>query len=238
MILAAANVPSSKKTRIWLIGDSTISIKDPKAYPETGWGMPFVNYWDSTVEVVNLAMNGRSTRTFMEEKRWEPVMAGLQEGDYVFIQFGHNDENPEKKTYVNEDGYRKFLELYVSDTRSKKGIPVLITPVSRRKFDSTGTINETHRVYSAIVREVAAREKVVLIDLDAESRALFNKLGKEASTHLFLHLQPGEHPNYPEGKTDDTHFSELGALKVSGLILENIRRQIPSLAARITKPVK
>src|SRR5258705_2624514 len=81
-----------KKITIWLIGDSTMSIKDPKTYPETGWGMPFVFFWDSTITVDNRAMNGRSTRTFMEEKRWEPVIANMQEGDYVFIQFGHNDE--------------------------------------------------------------------------------------------------------------------------------------------------
>src|SRR5262245_23883057 len=92
--LSAFSFVPKKKITVWLIGDSTMSVKEIKAYPETGWGMPFVYFWDSTVKVDNRAMNGRSTRTFMEEKRWDPVARDLQEGDYVFIQFGHNDEVP------------------------------------------------------------------------------------------------------------------------------------------------
>src|SRR5688500_13563032 len=95
--------PTEKKIKVWLIGDSTMSVKDVRAYPETGWGMPFVFFWDFTVTVDNRAMNGRSTRTFMEEKRWDPVVSEMQEGDYVFIQFGHNDEVSTKKSYVPEN---------------------------------------------------------------------------------------------------------------------------------------
>src|SRR5450432_679627 len=223
VILAAFNFPGKKKIKIWLIGDSTMSVKELKAYPETGWGMPFVNFWDSTVTVDNRAMNGRSTRTFMEEKRWDPVVNDMQEGDYVFIQFGHNDEVPSKKSYVPEKDFKVNLIKYITDTKNKKANPVLITPVARRKFDSAGHIEETHAVYAQIVRDVAKENNVPLIDLSEKAKALYQQLGPEASKYLFDYLVPGGNPNYPEGKQDDTHFSELGARKIAELVLAEIR---------------
>jgi lysophospholipase L1-like esterase len=229
-------VPAKKKITIWLIGDSTMSVKDVKAYPETGWGMPFVYFWDSTVMVDNRAMNGRSTRTFFEEKRWEPVVSNMQEGDYVFIQFGHNDEVPTKKSYVTEADFKTNLIKYITDTRNKKANPVLLTPVARRKFDSTGHIQETHAVYAQIVRDVAKENNVPLIDLAEKAKALYQQLGPEASKYLFNYLVPGEHPNYPEGKVDDTHFSELGARKIAEIVLAEIRALWLELAERIVRP--
>lgn len=226
-----------KKITIWLIGDSTMSVKEKKAYPETGWGMPFVYFWDSTVTVDNRAMNGRSTRTFMEEKRWAPVVNEMQEGDYVFIQFGHNDEVPTKRSYTPEKDFKANLVKYVNDTRNKKGNPVLITPVARRKFDSTGNIMETHAVYAQIVRDVAKENNVPLIDLSEKSKALFQQLGPETSKYLLNYLSSGEHPNYPEGKQDDTHFSELGARKIAEIVLAEIKNLKLDLSERIVKPV-
>ena len=231
--LMAFACPPKNKIKIWLIGDSTMSVKEIKAYPETGWGMPFVYFWDSTVEVDNRAKNGRSTKSFISEGLWQPVMKNMQEGDYAFIQFGHNDEVSTKKTYTTETEFRDNLVKYISETKNKKGIPVLLTPVARRKFDSTGKIQGTHEVYAQIVREVAAREKVILIDLDKKSQVLYQQLGPEASKCLFNYLVPGEHPNYPEGKQDDTHFSELGARKIAEIVLSEIRTSIPELADRI-----
>ena len=235
LVLCLAFAPPKKKITIWLIGDSTMSIKETKAYPETGWGMPFVFFWDSTVRVDNRAMNGRSTRTFMEEKRWDPVVSAMEEGDYVFIQFGHNDEVPTKKSYVPENDFKANLIKYITDTRNKKGIPVLITPVARRKFDSTGHIEETHAVYAQIVREVAKQNNVPLIDLAEEGKTLYQQMGPQTSKYLFNYLAPGEHPNYPEGKQDDTHFSELGARKIAELVLNDIRTLLPDLAMRLIK---
>lgn len=231
--LLAFTIPDNKKISIWLIGDSTMSVKDKKAYPETGWGMPFVYFWDSTVTVDNRAMNGRSTRTFMEENRWNPVIEKMQEGDWVLVQFGHNDEVPTKKSYVTEKDFKANLLKYVNDTRSKKANPVLITPVARRKFDSTGHIQETHAVYAQIVRDVAKENNVPMIDLDRKSQQLLQQMGPDASKYLFNHLKPGENPNYPEGKVDDTHFSELGARKIAELVLAEIRAQRLPLADRI-----
>ena len=229
LAMMAFAFPEKKKIRLWLIGDSTMSVKDVKAYPETGWGMPFAYFWDSAVTVDNRAMNGRSTRTFMEEKRWDPVVNNLQEGDYVFIQFGHNDEVPSKKSYVPEKDFKANLVKYITDTRNKKATPVLLTPVARRKFDSTGNIMETHAVYAQIVRDAAKENNVLLIDLSEKSKTLLQQLGPETSKYLFNYLTPGEHPNYPEGKQDDTHFNELGARKIAEIVLTEIKNLQPAL---------
>jgi lysophospholipase L1-like esterase len=226
-----------KKTTVWLIGDSTMANKEIRAYPETGWGMPFSNFFDSTIVVDNRAKNGRSTQSFINEKLWQPVVDNLAAGDYVFVQFGHNDEVPTKKTYTTEEQFRNNLIRYVNETRAKKAFPILITPVARRKFDSTGHVVGTHDAYSAIVRSVAEQLKVPLIDLDKKSQALLQQFGLENSMLLYNHLQPGEHPNYPEGKDDDTHFSELGARKMAEIVLQEIRNLKLPLADHIYHPL-
>lgn len=125
----------------------------------------------------------------------------------------------------------------MAEVRAKKGQPVLITPVARRKFNAAGKIEGTHEVYSAIVRSVATALKVPLIDLDHQAQELYQQLGVENSKLLFNHLQPGEHPNYPGGKADDTHFNELGARKIAERVLADIRTLLPGLAEHIIKPV-
>lgn len=228
--------PPVKKITIFIAGDSTASIKEIKAYPETGWGMPFVYFWDSTVTVQNLAKNGRSTKSFRQEGLWDRIANAAKEGDYVLIQFGHNDEVPTKKTYTTEEEFTNNLVEYVKETRQRKAIPVLLTPVARRKFDSTGQIVGTHDVYAQLVRNVAKAEQVALIDLDVKSQALYQQMGVEYSKLLFLQLKPGEHPNYPAGKEDNTHFSELGARLVAQLVLDEIKKTLPALANYIVKP--
>lgn len=221
--------------KVYLIGDSTMANKQVKAYPETGWGMPFAYFWDNTVTVDNRAQNGRSTKTFINEKLWEPVERDLKEGDYVFVQFGHNDEVPTKGSYINEEGFKINLVKFVTESRNKKAIPVLITPVARRKFNAAGNIEETHAVYAEIVRKVAAEQNVPLIDLDKESQEVLQKLGPDASTLYYNHLVPGQNPNYPDGKIDDTHFSELGARKMAEIVLADIKSLKLELANRISK---
>lgn len=228
MLLFSFVLMPPKKTRVWMIGDSTMCIYGPERTPLTGWGMPFAVFFDSTVQVDNRARGGRSTRTFLSENRWVPVKDSMQEGDYVLIQFGHNDEAKEDKykdRYTSPEDYRKNLMLFVTDTRARKANPVLITPVSRMRFDKSGNALETHTEYSAIVTEVAKALEVPLIDLDTESRQLFQKLGPEASKLLFMQLEPGEHPFYPEGSKDNTHFNELGARKMAQIVLAKMREQ-------------
>lgn len=230
-------VQQPSKTTVYLIGDSTIANKAVSAYPETGWGMPFATFFDSTVVVSNHAMNGRSTRTFLSENRWQPIVDKLKAGDYVFMQFGHNDESKEKTDrYTTPEDYKKNLVKFISETRVRHATPVVLSPVSRRKFED-GIQQETHVEYSRLAAEVANEQKVAFIDLDMQSRALYQSVGEEHSKLLFLQLQPGEHPNYPDGKEDNTHFSELGARKIAQLVLNNVKQLNLELAAHIRKPV-
>ncbi len=237
--LLAFTKPEKKKVTVWLCGDSTMSIKETKAYPETGWGMPFAYFFDSTVTVRNLAKNGRSTKTFISEKLWQTVADNAREGDYVFIQFGHNDEAKEKvERYTTPGEYKANLKKFIAEARLKNAIPVLLTPVSRRRFDNDGKTVETHEIYSGLVRETAAETGVTIIDLDSKSRELYQQFGKENSKWLFLQLKPGEHPNYPEGKEDNTHFNELGARLIAEIVLKEIKDLKLELSERIIVPVK
>lgn len=238
ILLLAFVSPQEEKTTVWLIGDSTMSVKNPRAYPETGWGMPFVYFFDSTVKVENHAKNGRSTRTFISEGLWQPVADGIKAGDYLFIQFGHNDESKEKTDrYTTPEQYTANLTRFVNEARERKAIPILLTPVSRRRFKNGHAI-ESHEIYSPLVRELAKKMAVPLIDLDAASMKLYGQMGEEQSKLLFLHLQPGEHPAYPEGKTDNTHFNELGARLIAQIVLAETIKLQPELAGKLVKPLK
>lgn len=237
--LLAFILPAKKKIKIFLAGDSTIAIKDTKVYPETGWGMPFVYFWDSTVTVVNRAKNGRSTKTFISEGLWKSVINEAGEGDYVIIQFGHNDAAVTKpERYATPDTFKMNLARFIKETREKNATPILFTPVSRRKFDKEGRAVETHELYAALVKEVAVQEKADLVDLDELSKTLYQQFGPELSKLLFLQLKPGEHPNYPEGRDDNTHFNELGARLVAQLVLKELVTLKTDLAERVISTVK
>lgn len=234
LLMAFSLQQEKKKITIFLAGDSTMAAKESRAFPETGWGMPFVYFFDSTVSVSNRAKNGRSTRTFIAEGLWQQLIGDVKAGDYVLIQFGHNDEAKEKTDrYTTPDEYKANLTRFISETRNKGAHPVLITPVSRRRFDTSGNAIPTHELYSALVHETAKAQQVPLIDLDANSRALYQQFGKDHSKWLFLQLNPGEHPNYPQGRNDNTHFSEMGARLVAQLVLQDLRTLEPELASRI-----
>jgi lysophospholipase L1-like esterase len=232
-VIVSFILPKKKQIKIFMAGDSTMAIKETNAFPETGWGMPFVYFWDNSVTVVNKAKNGASTRTFREDGLWLPIQQQEENGDYVFIQFGHNDEVPTKKSYTTPQEFQKNLKQYINETRSKNAIPILLTPVARRKFDSTGHIEGTHEEYSKLVRQIAVEENVVLIDLDKISQSMYQQFGADKSKLLFVQLQKGEHPNYPDGREDNTHFSEFGARLVAELVLNAIKEKIPELAERI-----
>ncbi|RYF88725.1 MAG: GntR family transcriptional regulator, partial [Chitinophagaceae bacterium] len=169
---------------------------------------------------------------------WKSIYEEAGEGDYVLIQFGHNDEAVEKKErYATPDTFKMNLVRFIEESRQKKAIPVLFTPVSRRKFDKEGNAIETHVIYSALVKEVAAQQNVPLIDLDEKSRQLYQQFGDEHSKLLFLQLKPGEHPNYPDGKNDNTHFNELGARLIAQIVLQELKALNIGLQERVVVPV-
>jgi lysophospholipase L1-like esterase len=217
---------------VYMIGDSTMSEKEVEAYPETGWGTPFAVFFDESVTVENHARNGRSTRTFLEEGRWQPVVENLEAGDYVFIQFGHNDEVPSKEQYTTEENFKANLTKFVAETREKGGMPILLTPVARRHFADDGTLEKTHP-YARLTRTVAKAHDVALIDHTKKSKALLRELGSEDSKFLYNHLEPGQHPNYPQGREDDTHFNNYGARRMAELVLDGIQELDLDLATRV-----
>lgn len=238
-MITAFSFPPKKKIKIWMIGDSTMCLYESNRAPLTGWGMPFANFFDSTVTIENKARGGRSTRTFISENRWQPVADSLSEGDYVLIQFGHNDEAKEEKykdRYTPVPDYKTNLIKFITESREKKSIPVLITPVTRMRFDAAGKIQETHVEYSAAVWEVGKAYDVPVIDLDTKSRNLLQKFGPEYSKMFFMQLDSLEHPNYPDGQKDNTHFNEFGARRMAELVLAEIRNLKLELAERIVVP--
>jgi lysophospholipase L1-like esterase len=239
IVLLSSFSSEERKITVYLIGDSTIADKQPDKFPETGWGTPFKIFFDSTVVVDNRAKNGRSTRTFISENLWQPITNALREGDYVLMQFGHNDESKEKTDrYTSPEDYKKNLVKFITETRNKKANPVVLSPVTRRRFDKNGNIEETHSEYSKLAREVAKEQNVPFIDLDGKSRELLQQFGAEQSKLLFLQLTRGEHPNYPEGKDDNTHFNELGARKMAQLVLAEIVALRLGLTERIVNRKK
>ncbi|MGZ3951330.1 MAG: rhamnogalacturonan acetylesterase [Flavisolibacter sp.] len=239
LILVSFSLPPKKKIKVYLVGDSTMCEYESKRAPLTGWGMPFRYFFDSTVAIDNRAKGGRSTRTFLSEGRWQPIADSLQEGDYVLVQFGHNDEAKDEKykdRYTPVPDYKTNLIKFITETRNKKAIPVIITPVSRMRFNKDGKQEETHTEYTAACYEIATKYNVPLIDLDKKSRDLYNQLGPQATKLLFMQLEPGENPSYPQGQKDNTHFNEYGARRIAELVLQGIRENKLELAERIVKP--
>lgn len=221
-----------KQTALYIIGDSTAANKAADKFPETGWGMELQPFFKDDVKVDNRALNGRSTKSFRAEKRWQPIFNQLKAGDYVFIEFGHNDEKVDKPTVgVSLADFKINLVNYVNEARSKQAIPVLLTPISRRSFKN-GVLVDSHGDYPRITRSVADSLKVPLIDMLVKTESLLNKLGDQPSIKLFLHVDSG-HVNYPQGKKDDTHLSPDGAKQIAGLVVQGIRENKLRLAKKL-----
>lgn len=233
LLAGLAGMAAPDPITIFLAGDSTMAQKLASRKPETGWGEALQQYFDvDRARVVNLARNGRSTRSFVTEGRWGALLEEVEAGDYVFIQFGHNDEkadNPSVYADVRTD-YPANLRRFVSEVRERGGHPVLLTPVARRRFASDGTVEDTHGAYPDAVREVAREESVPLIDMQQRSTEILRRYGQEESRSLFLHLDSAAHPNYPRGVRDDTHFSPLGAEVMAREVVAGIRESVPELA--------
>jgi lysophospholipase L1-like esterase len=217
--------PARGGITIYLAGDSTMAEKLPDKRPETGWGEALQKFFNpDKVKIENHAKNGRSTRTFIEEKLWQAIVDKLKRGDYVFIEFGHNDAARDKTDrYTPPEDYRRNLVRFITEVREKKAIPVLLTPVMRRRFDKDGNFQDSHGEYPDIVRAVASENRVPLIDMHRRSEKVLKQYGVEESKKLFLQLKPNENAKYPKGIEDNTHFSPLGAEVMAGLAVEGIR---------------
>lgn len=230
VLLLAPAALGQEPVTVFLAGDSTMAPKLETKRPETGWGEQLQKHFDEKrVRVDNHAMNGRSTKTFISEGRWQALVDKVKEGDYVLIQFGHNDQAKDKgERYTPPDDFRANLARFVAEVRAKKATPVLLTPVMRRRFDKEGKFYDVHGEYPDLTRRVASEQKVTLIDMHRMSEKVLVRYGPEESRKLFLQLKAGEHPNYPQGVDDNTHFNPLGADIMAALAVDGLReRKLP-----------
>jgi len=191
--------------------DSTMAIKKQSQRPETGWGEALAEAFNAEKVIIsNHAKDGRSTRTFIEQGRWDELMKQVEPKNVVFIQFGHNDRRKKKKDrYTSPEQYRTNLSKFIEETRFKKAVPVLFTPIVRRMFNENGEFFDTHGIYPEIVRAVAKEKGVALIDMHQLSADLVSSLGKENSKSLYL--------------KDKTHLTPKGAEEITKLCIEAFR---------------
>ena len=238
---AGVEVSGTKIVKVYLIGDSTMAdytlYDDYKAkrYPITGWGQAFQAFMSSdslfkvrniikadSVVVVDKARGGRSTRTFFEEGRWSEVYKSLGANDLVLIQFGHNDAAKDKpERYVNIEGYKEYLRLFVNQAREKGAVPILLTPVNRDYPWTDGKLSNVHGEYPDAVKQVAKELSVRFIDLTQLSIDFFTSKGQEyVASHYFMNFAAGLYEGYPSGGKDNTHFQPEGAVEVARLVFQ------------------
>ncbi|WBL23343.1 rhamnogalacturonan acetylesterase [Zunongwangia sp. HRR-M8] len=228
LMLLSVQLFAQKSPTLYLIGDSTMADKrDPEENPEHGWGQMLPELMTDNITIENHAVNGRSSKSFISEGRWKTVYDKLKPGDFVIIQFGHNDQkvnSPDR--YTNPfTGYRYNLEKYVKETREKGATPILMSSIVRRNFNEFGTLADTHGSYPLVVRMVAKDLDVPFIDMQWLTEQLEEKYGEEESRSLHLHFAPGEVAYYKKRKDDDTHLSEKGATLVATLALKEIAKK-------------
>ena len=244
---------SGKLTTIFIIGDSTAADKqNPQTNPERGWGMVLQGYFDRHVRISNHAVHGRSSKSFIDEGRWQKVLEELKPGDYVIIQFGHNDEKNDSLRHTVPGGsFDDNLRRFVRETRLRKATPILMNAVVRRNFFqasdgsaedealrntkyedeqvNSDTLIDTHGAYLLSPKRVAAETGTLFIDANRITHDLEQGLGIEGSRRLHMWYRPGEVASIPNGRHDNTHYNIYGARVVAGLLADAIVRQVPSL---------
>lgn len=212
--------------RIFWAGDSTVQTNDITTYPQTGIGQVFSLYLKEGIVVCNHAKNGRSTKSFMDEGRLKAIDERIEEGDFLFIQFGHNDEKDQDPARYTVPGstFDENLRVFIGVARSHGAYPVLITPLERRCFDESGVLGPgAHGPYVAAVKEVAKAENVPLIDLHAMSRQEMIRAGMDKTVEWFMNIAPDTYASCPEGKTDNTHLKYAGAVTFAGLVAKGLK---------------
>lgn len=215
---------TTRPVTVFLIGDSTCANKTAEARPETGWGEKLGDFFTDKVRIANHAVNGRSTKSFRSEGRWDKVLSQVHKGDFIFIQFGHNDEKLEDpKRGTTPDEYADNLRRYVKEAQELGAHPVILTPVVRRRFGSDGKLTPSHGEYPASARRVAEELNVPMIDMEQKTAKLVQEYGEEGSKKLYMYVSREDYPNLKTDKKDGTHTCELGAVKFAGLVAEGIR---------------
>ena len=257
LILFSAFRADKPVITIFMIGDSTMANKKiDGGNPERGWGMVLPGFFSEDIRIDNHAANGRSSKSFISEGRWEKVISKVKKGDYVFIQFGHNDEKADSTRHTDPGStFDEILRRYVNETRAKGGIPVLFNSIVRRNFvqpkddaiakdvrrtpgekeqPKEGTVLfDTHGAYLDAPRNVAKELGVTFIDMNKITHDLVQGLGPVESKKLFMFVEPNQVPAFPKGREDNTHLNVYGARTIAGLAVDAIGKEIPELAKYI-----
>lgn len=214
--------------KIYWAGDSTVKQNNYTSFPQTGIGQAFERFVKQSVKIENYAQNGRSTKSFIDEGRLDRIDKKISEGDFLFIQFGHNDEKIQDPTrYTTAYGtYQENLMKFINVARAHKATPVLITPLYRRLFDETGKklVEGTHGEYPQAMIELGKKENVVVIDLCTISKNLIEEYGDEATRPWFMHVEAGKYDYCPDGKEDNTHLQYEGAFRFATIIAKELEK--------------
>ncbi len=253
--LACCDAPTAKKKNIYMIGDSTMANKPlEKGNQERGWGQMLPLCFDSTVTIHNHAVNGRSTKSFKDQGRWAEVRDSLTAGDYVIIQFGHNDEKADTARHTDPWGdYIGNLRAFAREAKEKGATPIICNSIVRRNFaaaaDAVGqddkagqtelleaegdSLIETHGEYLAAARKAAEEEGAIFIDLNKMTHDMVQSYGPIKSRELYVWAEPGTVEAYPDGKKDNTHLNVDGATKVAMMAAKEIGSMIPELGSAL-----
>jgi lysophospholipase L1-like esterase len=213
---------NTKATTIFLAGNSTVVDQDKE--PWASWGQMIPSFFEpKNICIANYAESGEALTSFKSAKRLQKILSLMKQGDYLFIEFGHNDQKQKGEGIGAFTSYKSDLKYYISEVKKKGGIPVLVTSMHRRNFDSTGHINNTLGNYPEAVRQTATEENITLIDLNTMSKIMYEAWGPEKSIKAFVHYPANTFPNQDKKLEDNTHFNTYGAYEIARCIVQSIK---------------
>ena len=213
---------------LYIAGDSTVV--DQTMEPWAAWGQMLPSFFGPKIAIANEAESGETIRSFVSEHRLQKIMSTMRAGDYLMIQFGHNDQKPGKEYVPAATDFTTYLLQYIAETRAHQSTPILVTPMNRRNFDVDGKIVQTLGEYPEAMRQVAKQKRLALIDLNAFSKTLFEALGPEGTLHAFVHYPANTFPDQPVALADNTHFTSYGAYELARVIVQSMKDQNLPLA--------
>ena len=232
---AVTITPVTPKLTVYLAGDSTVT--DQAAEPWCSWGQMLPRFLDNQVVVTNLAESGETAKSFIGEHRWQKLISLIQPGDYVFLQFGHNDQKDKSPGAGAFTTYTDTLETMIAETKAHGAFPVLVTSMNRRTFDAAGKVTNSLGDFPEAVRRLAAAQGIPLIDLNAMTKTFYEALGPEVAKRAFVHFAANSFPDQDKAIADDTHYCDYGAYELAKLVVNGIRTAVPGLARHLAADV-
>lgn len=221
--------PNTSAATVFLAGNSTVV--DQSEEPWASWGQMIPSFFQpGKIAIANYAESGESLSGFIAERRFQKILSLLKAGDYVFVEFAHNDQKQKGEGVGPWTSYTRDLKYVIAEVRKKGATPVLVTSMNRRNFDSTGHVYSTLGDYPPAMRKVAEEEKTALIDLNAKSKVLYEAWGPEQSVKAFVHYPANSFPGQDKELKDDTHFNTYGAYEIARCIAAGIRENKLPLA--------